>query len=182
MVFQKRTLVSSFQKRKSAFFEFLNLLYPPNGSAKALPMGSDWFSYGLLSLENEEWSLNFELEIRQKISVKILYCADGRREDGWTVIKSVLQFSLYFVRIQISYISIYICHQNLSPIFLWVSKFDVKFQNLMSSWGLWSKFIMKSKIQQFKWHRVLGFFFFQVGYTGFVPQKLPFWGTRFFSC
>ena len=37
-----------------------------------------------------------------------------------------LQFSLYFVRIHIMYISTYICNQNLSPKFLWVSKFDVK--------------------------------------------------------
>ena len=67
---------------------FWNLenLYPPKGSAKALPMGSNWFSYGLLSLVNEEWSFNFALVIRQKNSVKILYCAGGRtngRMDGW---------------------------------------------------------------------------------------------------
>ena len=28
---------------------------------------------------------------------------------------------------------------KVSPIFLWVSKLDVKFQNLMPSWGSWSK-------------------------------------------
>ena len=68
---------------------------------------------------------NFELVIRQKISEKNLYCADGRT-DGRTEIKSVLRFSLYFVRIQIMYISTYMCHQNLSPTFLLVSKFYVK--------------------------------------------------------
>ena len=74
-------------------------LYPPKGSAKAHPMGSNWFSYSLLSLVNEKWSFNFELVIRQKISAKNLYCADGRmdgRMDGWTVIKSVLRFSLFW--------------------------------------------------------------------------------------
>ena len=42
-------------------------------------------------------------------------------------IKSVLQFSLYFVGIQIMSISARICNIKLSPTFLWVSKFDVKF-------------------------------------------------------
>ena len=68
-------------------FESHENLYPPKGSAKAHPMGSNWFSYSLLSLVNEKWSLNFELVIRQKISVKNLYCADGRMDgwmDGWT--------------------------------------------------------------------------------------------------
>ena len=59
------------------------LVYPPKGSAKALPMESNWFSYGLLSLVNAKWSFHFEPIIRQKISAKILYCADGRM-DGWT--------------------------------------------------------------------------------------------------
>ena len=79
--------------------EFLNLqiesiykLYPPKGSAKALPMGSNWFSYGL-SLVNEKWSFNFEAEIHQKISTKNLYCAGGGLwvvGGGWTVVKMVL--------------------------------------------------------------------------------------------
>ena len=50
--------------------------YPSKGSAKALPMGSNWFSYGLLSLVNEKWSFNFAMVIRQKIPAKNL-CADG---------------------------------------------------------------------------------------------------------
>ena len=45
--------------------------------------------------------------------------------DGWGI-KSVLQFSLYFVCIYILYLTSYICSQNLSPTSLWVSKFDVK--------------------------------------------------------
>ena len=52
--------------------------------------------------------------------------------DGWVGrgIKSVLQFSLYFVCIQIMYITSCICTQKLSPTFLWVSKFDVKLECL----------------------------------------------------
>jgi len=55
---------------------------------------------------------------------------DGMGWDGWDGmgwgIKSVLQFSLYFVCIYILYLTSYICSQNLSPTSLWVSKFDVK--------------------------------------------------------
>ena len=62
----------------------------------------------------------------------------GVRVDGRTGIKSVLRFSLYFVRIQIMYISTCIrnknCHQH-----------SYGFKNLMSSWGSWSKI---SKLQQ----------------------------------
>ena len=68
-------------------FESHENLYPPKGSAKAHPMGSNWFSYSLLSLVNEKLSFNFALVIRQKILVKNLYCEDGRmdgRMDGWT--------------------------------------------------------------------------------------------------
>ena len=50
---------------------------------------------------------------------------DGMGWDGWGI-KSVLQFSLYFVCIYILYLTSYICSQNLSPTSLWVSKFDVK--------------------------------------------------------
>ena len=57
---------------------------------------------------------------------------------GGTVIKSVLQFSLYVVGIKIMYMSTYIrnkrCHQH-----------SYVFQNFMSSWGSWSKI---SKLQQ----------------------------------
>ena len=41
-------------------------------------------------------------------------------------IKSVLQFSLYFVGIQIMYMYTCIYSRKLSPTFLWLSKFDVK--------------------------------------------------------
>ena len=47
--------------------------------------------------------------------------------DGWTVIKSVLRFSLFWCMLKIMYICTYICTQKLSPRFLWVSKFDIKF-------------------------------------------------------
>ena len=39
--------------------------------------------------------------------------------------------------------------KQLSPIFLWVSKFDVKFQNLMSSCGSWSKISKLEQIRDF---------------------------------
>ena len=48
---------------------------------------------------------------------------------GWTdgtEIKSVLEFSSYFVGIQIRYIPTYTCDKKLPPTFLWVLKFDVK--------------------------------------------------------
>ena len=45
--------------------------------------------------------------------------------DGWGI-KSVLQFSSYFVGIYIRYIPTYTCNKKLPPTFLWVSKFDVK--------------------------------------------------------
>ena len=45
---------------------------------------------------------------------------------GGTEIKSVLEFSSYFVGIQIRYIPTYIDSKKLSPKFSWVSKFDVK--------------------------------------------------------
>ena len=48
-------------------------------SAKALPMGSNWFSIGLLTLVNEQWIVNFAADIHQKISAKNLYCTGG----GW---------------------------------------------------------------------------------------------------
>ena len=48
--------------------------------------------------------------------------------DGWGI-KSVLQFSLYLVCMEIMFICTYMCNQNLSPTFLWVSKFDVKLES-----------------------------------------------------
>ena len=50
------------------FYEFS--FYPLKGSAKALPMGSIWYSYGLLSLVNEKWSYNLSMVIRRKIRPK----------------------------------------------------------------------------------------------------------------
>ena len=41
-------------------------------------------------------------------------------------IKSVLQYSSYFVGIQIRYIPTYIDNKKLYPTFLYISKFDVK--------------------------------------------------------
>ena len=46
--------------------------------------------------------------------------------DGWREIKSVLQFSSYFVRIYSMYICTYIDCKKLKPTFRWVSKFDVQ--------------------------------------------------------
>ena len=54
---------------------------------------------------------------------------DGTGWTGWTggtEIKSVLEFSSYFVGIQIRYIPTYTCDKKFPPTFLWVSKFDVK--------------------------------------------------------
>ena len=66
---------------------------------------------------------------------------DGRT-DGRTVNKSVLQFSSYFVGIQIKYISTYIrnknCHQH-----------SYGFQNFMSSWGWGSKFSNLKQVGDF---------------------------------
>ena len=48
--------------------------------------------------------------------------------DGWMGwgIKSVLQFSSYFVGIYIRYIPTYTYNKKLPPTFLWVLKFDFK--------------------------------------------------------
>ena len=46
---------------------------------------------------------------------------------GWVVIKRVFRFSLFFNMLKIMYICTDISTQKLSPRFLWVSKFDVKF-------------------------------------------------------
>ena len=65
--------------------------------------------------------------------------------DGWTDgdQKCPLIFFILFACVDHAYT--YVCMQSkLSPIFLWISEFDVKFQNLMSSWGSWSKI---SKLQ-----------------------------------
>ena len=44
----------------------------------------------------------------------------------------------------------YLCTKlKFSPIFFWVSKFDVKFQNLMSSWGSWSKISKLEQVRDF---------------------------------
>ena len=51
--------------------------YAPKGSAKALLIGSNLFSYGLLSLVNEEWSFNFAWVIRRKNSAENLHFSDG---------------------------------------------------------------------------------------------------------
>ena len=45
--------------------------------------------------------------------------------DGWGI-KSVLQFSSYFVGIYIRYIPTYTYNKKLPPTFLWVLKFDFK--------------------------------------------------------
>ena len=66
-----------------------------------------------------------------------LYGWDGMGRMGRNI-KSVLQFSLYFVGIQIMYVSTYICNQNLSPTFLWVSKFGIK----LGSWVMIFKIII----------------------------------------
>ena len=76
-------------------FENLKNLYPPKGSAKALPMGSNWFSYGLLSFVTSELKMDFQFwggNSSKKIEKKPLLCG----WDGWTDgrgIKSVLRFS-----------------------------------------------------------------------------------------
>ena len=53
----------------------------------------------------------------------------------------------------------------MSPISLWISKFDVKFQNLMSSWGSWSKI---SKLQ------LVGDFSFFWSKSSLLVSKLSF--------
>ena len=61
----------------SAFLKSWKCFIPRKGSPKALPMGSNWFSFGLFSLVNENWSLNFGAVFRLKISAKILYPPKG---------------------------------------------------------------------------------------------------------
>ena len=46
------------------------------------------------------------------------------------------------------YMNLYM-QSKFSPIFLWISKFDVKFQNLMSSWGSWSKISKLEQVRDF---------------------------------
>ena len=74
-------------------------------------------------LGNEYWTFNLLAKNHLFETLKMFHL----RMDGWDGqnIKSVLQFSLYFVCISIMYITTYICSQNLSPTFLWVLKFDV---------------------------------------------------------
>ena len=68
---------------KICLFESYKNLYPPKGSAKAGPMGSNWFSYGLLSLVTSELKLEFQFfpgNPPKKFEKKTLYCADGRMD------------------------------------------------------------------------------------------------------
>ena len=74
-----------------------------------------------------------------------------------------LQFSLYFVRIHIMYISTYICNQNLSPKFLWVSKFDFKLGVIVKNF----------KITAGRW---LHFFDLKVHFWNPPMRKTVFWG------
>ena len=72
---------------------------------------------------------NLLAEICQKKKPENVLFTDGMGWMGWMDgrnIKSVLQYSSYFVGIYIRYIPTYIDNKKLSPTFLWVSKFDVK--------------------------------------------------------
>ena len=80
---RKRLQAAQSTERKSTPKKrYKMVLYLSKGSAEALPMGSNWFSYGVLSLVNEKSSFNYVAEIHQKISAKNLYCAGG----GWWVV------------------------------------------------------------------------------------------------
>ena len=74
----------------------------------------------------KKWSFNFGMVIRQNFRPKTFIVRMDEWMDGWTVIKSVLQFSLFWCMLKIMYLCTYIWTQKLSPRFLWVSKFDVK--------------------------------------------------------
>ena len=65
-------------------FQSLENLYPPKGSAKARPMGSNWFSYGL-SFCTSELKMEFQFcggNSQKKFEKKPLLCGWDGRTDG----------------------------------------------------------------------------------------------------
>ena len=61
--------VTSKSAHINGLFEMSKLFYPPKGSGKPRPMGSNWYSYGLLSFVTSK----LKMEIHQNMSEENLY-------------------------------------------------------------------------------------------------------------
>ena len=72
------------------------MFYPPEGLCRAEPEGGPIvFTFDFIGVGNGTGVFNFAMVIRLFETSPMFYLMDGL--DGWTVPKSVLQFSLYFV-------------------------------------------------------------------------------------
>ena len=87
---------------KIRLFESPENLYPPKGSAKAQPMGSNCFSYGLLSFVTSELKMDFQFwtgNPPKNFEKKPLFCGWEGWTDGWMDGTSKVSFD--FPQIQV---------------------------------------------------------------------------------